>query len=115
MGYTITITDHLRVGRIDVKRNGVNVGDIEEWGASLTDTPIELNDVFTINVTQTSSTPCPIKISSFVGYSLSFSKQKIPGWELRLAGTIESPPSEETTVNVTVGDDEPQSGQDKKD
>ncbi|MFC2145889.1 hypothetical protein ACFLRT_00855 [Acidobacteriota bacterium] len=106
MSYEITITDLLKQGRIDVKRNGEPVGYIDQWNTSKKFT-YEIMDEFTIDAKQTgstSSTPCPVKISSLLGYDLSFKAQGGPEWKIKIIGP---PPSPETDVNVTVGEDEP--------
>jgi hypothetical protein len=104
MSDEIIITD-LTKGRIDVKRNGKPVGNIEPGQTNKF--PYLAMDVFTIDATQTgstSSTPCPVKISTLLGYQLSFKGQGGSEWQIKIIGP---PPSPETDVNVTVGEDEP--------
>jgi hypothetical protein len=105
MSDNIIITDLLK-RRIDVKRNGVSVGNIEPGHTKKFPYKIKV-DVFTIDATQTgstSSTPCYIKMSTLLGYDLKFKGQGGPVWKIKIKGP---PPSPETDVNVTVGEDEP--------
>ena len=110
MSYIVRITDKIRSEGIHVKHNGKEAGDIHEYGEVLVVPSCKAGDQLTIQVEPSGSSLCPITLSAEFAYNLSLLKKKGPVWELELKlppGEPSLPPSEETTVNVAVGDDEP--------